>query len=99
MKLSMTHEEIRRDYAAAKDKSAQIGILADLNSCKKNEIREILGLPLLGGHRWRNKDKVASGDKALPLELQKLDTILLKQLSAIGNVARIIIVEFEKEEN
>ena len=42
--MQMTENEIRRDYAGAKNKSMQIGILADLNCCTKDRIREILGL-------------------------------------------------------
>lgn len=42
--MQMTEGEIRRDYAGAKNKSMQIGILADLNCCTKDRIKEILGL-------------------------------------------------------
>ena len=42
--MQMSENEIRRDYAGAKNKSMQIGILADLNCCTKDRIREILGL-------------------------------------------------------
>ena len=38
----MTPGEICREYRQAKKKAAQIGILADLNSCSKDEIREVL---------------------------------------------------------
>ena len=38
----MTVEEIIRSYTQAKDKSKQIGILADLNGCDKEKIRAIL---------------------------------------------------------
>ena len=38
----MTTEEIIRSYTTAKDKSKQIGILADLNGCDKEKIRAIL---------------------------------------------------------
>ena len=38
----MTPGEICREYRQAKDKAAQVGILADLNSCSKAEIRDIL---------------------------------------------------------
>lgn len=42
--MYMTDGEIRRDYAEAKNKNMQIGILADLNCCTKDRIKEILGL-------------------------------------------------------
>lgn len=47
--MQMTVEEIIRNYTQAKDKSKQIGILADLNGCDKEKIRSILrtkGVPL-----------------------------------------------------
>lgn len=47
--MQMTVEEIIRNYTEAKDKSKQIGILADLNGCDKEKIRSILrtkGVPL-----------------------------------------------------
>ena len=40
--MQMTVEEIIRSYTQAKDKSKQIGILADLNGCDKEKIRAIL---------------------------------------------------------
>ena len=40
--MQMTVEEIIRNYIQAKDKSKQIGILADLNGCDKEKIRSIL---------------------------------------------------------
>jgi len=40
--MQMTNEEICRNYRQAKDKQNQIQILAELNNCKANEIREIL---------------------------------------------------------
>ena len=40
--MYMTNEEIVKEYNEAKDKRGQIQILADMNSCKKDEIRAIL---------------------------------------------------------
>ena len=40
--MTMTPEEIRKSYAGAKNRKAQIGILADLNACKKQDIIELL---------------------------------------------------------
>lgn len=42
--MEMTHEEIKRDYRLAKNKSKQVGILADLNGCKRRDIEKILGI-------------------------------------------------------
>lgn len=40
--------EIKRMYRESKDKKKQIGILADLNACTKEEIREVLGMKAPG---------------------------------------------------
>ena len=40
--LEMTLEEIVRSYREAKDKAAQLEILADLNVCSREEIRRVL---------------------------------------------------------
>ena len=44
--MEMTKEEIVKSYREAKDKRRQLCILADLNECKEDKIREIL---LAGG--------------------------------------------------
>lgn len=40
--MDMTNEEIVRDYRAAKNRTKQIGILADRNGCSKRGIVDIL---------------------------------------------------------
>ena len=40
--MTMTDEEICRDYRTAKAPMKQIGILADLNQCGKDRIKQIL---------------------------------------------------------
>lgn len=40
--MNMTPAAIVRDYNEAKDKKVQIGILADMNLCEKEEIEKIL---------------------------------------------------------
>lgn len=56
----MSAEEIRRNYREAKRKSQQIGILADLNACKRADIKRIISgeadeLPPVGKQRPQNK--------------------------------------------
>ena len=51
--MTMTNEEIIRDYRLSKTPQKQIGILADLNECAKADIVEILkdaGLALPGNY-------------------------------------------------
>lgn len=40
--MQMSEKEIVRSYTNAKDKRSQVGILAELNACPKDAIREIL---------------------------------------------------------
>lgn len=42
--MQMTVGEIQRNYEQAKDKEKQIGILADLNCCSREEIKNIVGV-------------------------------------------------------
>ena len=42
--MTMTNEEIYRSYKQAKHPERQIGILADLNACRKEEIKTIIKL-------------------------------------------------------
>lgn len=42
--MQMTNDEIRRNYAEARNKSKQVGILADLNECSRDAIKDILGI-------------------------------------------------------
>ncbi len=56
----MSAEEIRRNYREAKHESQQIGILADLNACKREDIKQIISgatdeLPPVGKQHPRNK--------------------------------------------
>ncbi len=61
--MTMTDEEICRDYRTAKTPTKQIGILADLNGCTKAEIKEILiagGCELPGNMRPKAKKAQAA---------------------------------------
>lgn len=56
--MEMTKEEIIRDYRQARYKGKQVGILADLNGCRKSEIVAILrerGVPVKALPRNRAK--------------------------------------------
>ena len=62
--MKMTEGEIIRDYAEAKDKNKQIGILADMNLCTKKEMAQYLAdhdctvdKRLLAGDPRKRKEK------------------------------------------
>ena len=61
--MTMTPAEIAADYRQAKTKTKQITILADLNSCSKDEIKEIL---LQQGEKLPGNCSAPSQRKAKP---------------------------------
>ncbi len=72
--MQMSNEEIVRNYREAKDKAKQLGILAELNACDKQKIKDIL---TEGGIDYRSfprsrKEKAAAPDvkqaKAKPVK-------------------------------
>lgn len=71
--MQMTVEEIIRSYTQAKDKSKQIGILADLNGCNKEKIRTILiskgcQMPTKGRPKKETVEKVTWPKEDLKIE-------------------------------
>lgn len=76
--MQMTVEEIIRNHTQAKDKSKQIGILADLNGCDKEKIRSILRtrgveLPTKGRPKKETVEKVT-----WPKEDPKIEDLVQK---------------------
>lgn len=59
--MYMTEVEIYRDYRQAKHKSRQIGILADLNGCSKEEIEAIIV-------KYEKQNEVTAPVETLPPE-------------------------------
>jgi hypothetical protein len=60
MDMEMNENEIVRSYRESKDKKQQIGILADINCCKPEQIKEILkknGVDLRGGNYRAKKEE------------------------------------------
>lgn len=69
--MNMTDSEIIRDYKAASNKVKQIGILADMNECKKGRIIEILlahGVEIPGNFKKPIETPEAAVKEALQLE-------------------------------
>lgn len=70
--MTMTENEIVRSYQGAKHKSTQIGILADLNCVKTDEIKSILrnnGVDLRSANSRRHK-----ADNT-PMEIEAADPV------------------------
>ena len=84
--MQMTVEEIIRSYTTAKDKSKQIGILADLNGCDKEKIRAILiskgcQMPTKGRPRKKSTStkRTTSTKKKEPTSTEKTVESLVKK--------------------
>jgi len=79
--LPYRDEVIRRDYREAKNKMEQIGILADLNVCEKDEIRQVLGLKKPGRSKVDEPEPVKTME--LPEAIQRLVKVRLKELDTV----------------
>lgn len=67
--MQMTCEEIVESYKQAKEKSTQLSILAQLNDCKRSEIKEILkSAGVLEGMDDQKKLGRPLGSKNVPKE-------------------------------
>lgn len=86
--LPDSDDEIRMMYREAKNKTEQIGILADLNLCGKDEIRQVLGLKKPG--RGKSEEAPEPSRKELPEAIQRLVKARLKDLD-------IAILKLEEE--
>lgn len=72
--MTMDKGEIVREYKYAKNQRKMISILADLNCCSKDEIREILGLKVNQKRKQRSKAKLIDEEiKSLYERLDELD--------------------------
>lgn len=95
--MEMTDAEIRTLYKRAEDKTKQIGILAELNACKKDEIRAILAKSgekaqkeTEKNRKSRKRGKITITEKRdkipdMPLEIKVLVRRRMKELAIICN--------------
>lgn len=87
--MQMTDNEIKRQYKEAKNKKQQIGILADLNCCSKEEIESILGItkednkPSCDMSRGQIMDLLFGKLDSLEQEIQRLEAEYKKIHNAI----------------
>ena len=79
--MQMTEGEIRRDYASAKNKNMQIGILADLNCCSRKKIMEILGV----------QPRKRMTEKQMFEELDRLDEAIKDLEKQYKTIARVVM--------
>ena len=91
--MTMSNAEIASLYRQAKTPLKEIGVLADLNTCSRNEIVEILrseGCELPGNYSQKPKTAQGSGEDVWP-DLQKLyGDPLFHERSRIAELASVI---------
>lgn len=107
--LPYKDEEIRRDYRGAKNKPEQVKILADLNDCGTNEIRQVLGMKTIGRKPGaadltkrksptRKKNKLPGAiEKLVEMRLEELDEAI-KELEAERDELLAALGEEEEDE-
>ncbi len=101
MTLPMTDEEICRDYRAAKSPMKQIGILAQLNGCPKDIIKDILvdgGCELPGNMRPKPK-KAAAAPAAEPTSVPMSEVVAVRDALPllVGQSALKVIAELAEK--
>lgn len=69
--MEMTKEEIVKSYREAKDKRSQLCILADLNVCKEEKIREILIAGGIDGRQLPRRRKTVIEEQTPMEEFEK----------------------------
>ena len=85
--MQMTDNEIKRQYKEAKNKKQQIGILADLNCCSKEEIESILGIA--------QEDNKPPGD----MSRGQIMDLLFGKLDSIEQEIQRLEAEYKKVHN
>lgn len=104
--MTMTDEEICRDYRAAATPQKQIGILADLNQCSKERIKQILvagGCELPGNMRPKPKKAPEAvpdvGMAAEPTSVPMSEVVAVRDALPllVGESALKVIEELEEE--
>ena len=95
----MTEAEICREYREAKNRKIQIGILADLNVCEKEEILKILIMNGQDVTPAGPKKPGKEGDKVLEMMFTILDEVDEKVKEAEKQYKNIVksIMQYGKE--
>ena len=89
-KMPMTYYEIAASYRQAKDREAQISILADLNDCDRQTIREIL---VEEGETV--KPCYADGLQGLVKQLRLERGLTMSQFAKMAGIGLSTLCEFE----
>lgn len=93
--MTMTEQEIVKDYREAKDKKTQIGILADLNTCSKQQIVEILkvgGVDHRELPRIRKRKEESASEEKKPFSLEEKE-----ESEALDPLVRQALLFYKKQ--
>lgn len=99
--MQMTPKEIVRNYREAKNKKMQIGILAELNLCSKQDILDILkqeGLPHRELPRTRKESSVSSKTKKEPVKKEITEAAVERKREEIPEAVKEAITKQMIEE-
>lgn len=91
--MQMTVGEIKRNYDQAKNKSRQIGILADLNCCSREDIEKILAVE---SSRTSKEETITYTDS---LNLDGVFDILYHRLDELEGEIKLLEEEYLKVKN
>lgn len=103
--MQMTNEEIIKSYKEAKDKKKQIKILADLNTCDANVIKEILveageAAPRVykrAAKKPEEKKTTKTAEQELPTAIIKSLTMRMNEIGAAITLQEAKIEELKQE--
>ena len=102
--MQMTQGEIKREYDSAADKRKQIQILAELNICSKQSIRQILiqeGIPEKDIPEVRNRAKNTETESAAVITeavKKALEEKTEQILSELSDISKKILTLKQREE-
>lgn len=85
--MEMSNEEIIRRYKQAKHKHSQIQILADLNSCPKSQIMEIISGEIIHNHAAAPKEplKKVEAVNSPPSDIDALEAYVTNRMDELEN--------------
>lgn len=90
--MQMSVREIKRSYDEAKHKQQQIGILADLNCCTKEEIVKIINAENRRGEKPGEVDKAPHEEP----KLSQITEMLYARLDELENAINTLEEEYRK---
>lgn len=90
--MQMSVGEIQRNYAEAKNKGRQIGILADLNCCSKEDIRKIINAE---NRRSETIQEPAEKPQEEP-RLSEINNVLYARLDELEQAIKALEEEYRK---